>query len=320
MYGLDSLRAVICQARYLLSASKMSSAYSKICTGVGIAFRLGLHISGGGVETKFSREELYQRRRVFAALNMMDTYLSSLLGLPKNIKTHSIELVLGLRDGDIPDQGRRLVEQEPYTPASETLLCQKLNDIIAKMHESRSALKESPSPTWEEHYEEDLNWVSQRADELEEWGAAIPDSIEGPPDLRALQGQLTLRMWHSMAQIVLYRPFLHHLARTPGTREFNLRGYECGSTCVRAAMQAILVVEAFRTHNILHEGYYLIVYILTAAASILSFFIVWATQRTTVEESKTALARAKELLAVLATHSTPARRCLAVLSALPVER
>lgn len=318
-YGLDSLRAIICQARYLLSKSKMSSAYSKVCTGVGIAFNLGLHVSGASMEARFSAEEQYQRRRVFATLNMMDTYLSSLLGLPKNVKTSNPELILGLRDEDIADLGKRSVERNPYTAASETLLCQKLNDIIAKMHAARSALKDHPVLNSEQHYEEDLDWVSQRADDLDQWNAAIQGSAEEPPDLRALHAQLTLRLWHSLAQVVLYRPFLHHLSRKPRSREFNMRGYECGSGCVRAAMQAIYIVEALYSHNILSDGYYVVIYMLTSAASILSFFLIWTTQRATLEESKSALARAKELLALLARNSDPASRCLAVLRAMPEE-
>lgn len=185
------------------------------------------------------------------------------------------------------------------------------------MHEARSVLKDRPNLSSGQHYEEDLDWVSQLADDLEEWNAAIPDSTEGPPDLRALHAQLTLRLWHSLAQVVLYRPFLHHLARSPRSRGFNMRGYECGSSCIRAAMQAVVTVEAFCLPHILPDGSYHVIYMVTSAASILSYFLVWATQRTTLEESSAALARAKELLALLAKNSEPASRCLAVLNALP---
>lgn len=97
----------------------MSSAYSKICTGVGIAFRLGLHVSGTSMEARFAQDEWYQRRRVFATLNMMDTYLSSLSGLPMNVKTNDPELMLSLRDEDIQDLGRRFVEHNHTRPLAK---------------------------------------------------------------------------------------------------------------------------------------------------------------------------------------------------------
>lgn len=320
--GLDSIRAIIYQSRYLLSASMMSKAYSLICTGAATALRMGLHVSSPALRSAFSSDELLQRRRVFATLNMADTYLSSLLGLPKILRYADQEQTLGLRDEDMLDGGRAFIMRNPTELSAESVLCQKLNNILARLNESRFQSNRDYTPLSGEFYDEQPDSVTMREAEIQEWHTELPAMFEGPSDIRVLQTQLHLRLWHSLAQIILYRPFLHHLARDRQDPKFNIRGYEFGSACVRAAMQAVLVVETFKTNDILHEGYWLNIYMLEYSASILAFFVTSSVQRTTVEESLVAAWKANDMLAYLGKYSLAARRCFkslnSLLSTLPV--
>lgn len=294
----------------------ISKAYSHVCTGIAAALRMGLHASGPIFYASFSHEELLQRRRVFATLNMMDTYLSSLLGLPKMVKNAAPEQILGLRQEDLADEGQRFILQNPTTPAAETILCQKLNNILARVNDSRFCSNTQPRELSQDFYEEDIDLVGTRMVEIQEWHNALPALLEGTSDIRVLQAQLNLRLWHSLAQIILYRPFLHHLARDRQDPAFSIRGFECGSACVRAAMQGVWVVETFRTNNILHEGYWLNMYMLGFAASVLAYFVTSSSQRTTVEESLIAAWKANDMLAELGRYNLSARRCHNALSAL----
>lgn len=72
---------MIVQAKYLQSASMLSRAYSRICVAVAAALRMGLHVSDLSSQEHYNAHQRCQRRRVFAVLNMMDTYVSDLLYL-----------------------------------------------------------------------------------------------------------------------------------------------------------------------------------------------------------------------------------------------
>lgn len=314
--SLDSIRAIIYQTRYLLSGCMMSKAYSHICTGVVAALRMGLHVSGSLLDASFSPDEMLQRRRVFSTLNMMDTYMSSLLGLPKMLNRADPKQRLGLRREDLVDNGRNFVQQNPTTSAAETLLGQKLMIVLARINKSRYASANDDVEMPRRFHQEDIETVMEREAELVEWHNELPDMFEGTTDIRVLQAQLNLRLWYSVVQIILYRPFLHHLSRDRSDPAFNIRGFEYGSACVRAAMQAVWLIEAFKRNKNLHEGYWLNMYILGFAVVVLTYFVTSCTPRTTVEESTNAAWKARDMLALLGKYNFSARKCYDSLSTL----
>ncbi|KAK9364638.1 hypothetical protein V1509DRAFT_613298 [Lipomyces kononenkoae] len=305
-HNLDSLRALICQGRYLLSMSMVSRAHSCISSGVSAAIRMGLHTSGSQHFTLFSRDEMFQRRRVFAVLNMMNTYLSSLLGLPKILKGADTGSTLGLYNEDLPDKGRNFVLRDPTEPSADAVLCQKLNNILEKISEARSSTTKVLTHNIEGTYQEPSHIVTLYEAELREWHNDLPTIPEDTLDIVALQSQLILRLWHAMVQIILYRPFLHHLARDVQDPKFSICGYEYGSACVQAAMQAVWLIEAFQKNNILHEAYYLILYILGYAGHILAFFVTSSSRTTTITESAVAALKARDILEVLGRYNPSA--------------
>ena len=247
----------------------------------------------------------------------MDSYLSSLLGMPNILKDADVEQSVALRNEDLNDEGNTFITQNPTSPLTETILCQKINHIVAKVLDTRYNITRTHSQTpSDNNYSEDFDTVATRAAEMEAWHQNLPTLPLGTANPRALQAQLTLRLWYSLAQIVLYRPFLHHLGRDSQDPAFNLRGYESASACIQAAMQAIWVVEALNSHGILYEAYWLNIYMLGFAASILTYFVTISSQRTTIEESVAAAWKARELLGLLAKYNFSARKCYNSLSAL----
>lgn len=75
--------------------------------------------------------------------------------------------------------------------------------------------------------------------ELAEWYSGLPIIGQIPSVPRALHAQLGIRYTYAAAQIMLYRPFLHHLLRAPNDPLFSIVGYGYGSACVQAAMQLV---------------------------------------------------------------------------------
>lgn len=240
-HDLDAIRTIILQAQFLLSASMLSKAYAHICTGVAAALRMGLHVSSSslGHGHGFSKEDLFRRRQVFSVLNMMDTYLSSILGMPKILHSADTDQTIPLREEDVADQGRSFVSENPHTPISETILCTTVYGILAKVIGSRYPIRKMSPSAEKQTYNASTDEVLALEQELEEWHNNLPGTEPMPQDKRALQAQLLLRLSYAVCQMALYRPFLHHLVRDKRSPDFSLRGFACASACVRAAMQAV---------------------------------------------------------------------------------
>ena len=283
--------------------SMTSTAYSIVCTAIAAALRMGLDASSIPLQLAFTPEERFRRRQVFAVLYMMDTYLASLLGMSKILTRVDEKRTLGLREEDLADGGQSFIAQSPTSTISETVVCQKLFQVFAKILDSDfSTYTISPEGTH--------TIPTTRAAELEndmiQWAAKLPTPTADPPSIRAVHAQLSLRLYHAVAQITLYRPFLHHLARSRDDPAFNLAGYDYASKCVQASAQAIWIVEAFQTHGTFHEAIWVNTYALAFSATILCYFVMCSKQRATIEESRLAAIKARELLKVLAIHNSTA--------------
>ncbi len=79
--------------------------------------------------------------------------------------------------------------------------------------------------------------------------------------------QLFLTYSRCFVLLVLYCPFLHHIAQPSERRKPN--AYACGLKCVDAAVLAVLTVETLGAHGMLYEAHALTVDILTMAATAL---------------------------------------------------
>lgn len=312
---LDSIRTLIFQTYFLLSVSMFTKAYDRVAAGVAVALRMGLHSSSQLMRETFTNHELYHRRRVFATLNIMDTYLSSILvGMPKMLRNVNAEQTVGLREEYLIDNGQSFLAQNPTSPEAEAVFCHRIGNILAKILEDRSSLYTESVQAPQLSHDASVELVKDRETDLEQWHSSLPRYEDTMQDIRALQSQLYLRLWYSAGQLFLYRPFIHHLARGSEDPEFNLQGYEFGSACVRTAMQAIYILDVKYQHGLLHEACWYNIYLLTSSASILMFFVTSAKQRTTIEESIAAAFKAKDLLAFLGKNNLSAQRCYTLLS------
>ncbi len=84
-----SLQTVLCMILYLQSSGLMHSCYSYICVATASAIRMGLHRLD--VARILNPVEQQVRKRTFWALRTMDTYVTTLLGLPKTLRDEDID-------------------------------------------------------------------------------------------------------------------------------------------------------------------------------------------------------------------------------------
>lgn len=304
---------------YLISSSMMSMAYGYICAGVTAAMRMGLHVSSSSMRGRFTPAELTERRQVFGVLNMMDTYISSILGMPNILRDADPDAIVPAPEEEMHDLGRTWSLANPLSPVSETLLNAKLFGIQAKiLQEHYPQSKYSVNPT-SGKYEINDNRINAFAAELENWHQDLPEMSPTGVDDRALRSQLLLRFCYHTVQVSLYRPFLHHIARDRNDPQFNYKGYAFGSACIKACTQVVWLIDAIDRHGFLHEAQWFNTYHLAFAASSLMLFVLANRDgpAPTVEESQVAASRARELLGKQARRNIAARRCYESLARIP---
>ena len=137
---------------------------------------------------------------------------------------------------------------------------------------------------------------------------SLPDLPYDPSQRRQLLGQLTLRLHYTAAQIVLNAPALHHLGRERSDPNFNIDGFTYGSDCVRAAGQTVLLVEILEAHRMLNGASWFNGFMITLAASILTYFVIYSKNQVTIEESKSAIMKAGRMLASLGQTNKPSKQ------------
>jgi hypothetical protein len=99
---------------FLQSSAKLSTCYSYVGIALRSALRLGLHRSA--VTANFNPLERELRKRVFWVVRKMDTYVSTLLGLPQMLSDDDIDQEYPLPvDGEYITPEGILPTPEDYT-------------------------------------------------------------------------------------------------------------------------------------------------------------------------------------------------------------
>lgn len=79
-----SLRALLCMILYTQASSMMSTCYSYICMAVAASLQMGLFTESASKDLPDAEKDV--RRRIAAVLYMMDTYVTTALGLPRTLR------------------------------------------------------------------------------------------------------------------------------------------------------------------------------------------------------------------------------------------
>lgn len=304
-YDLDLVRALILQARYLLSVSSFSDSHASLISAASAAMHLGLHLNHASLKATFTAGELYERRKVFSVIYSMEASMSFALGLPRSLKHADERQTLALREDQLADKGVAMIAANPFSTAAETVLAQQIMQIYARIHDDQTANSTAPAMPI------DLTLLAEA--ELSKWEATLPDLATASHDRRALLGQVSIRMMYTTAQILLYSPYLDHLSKDRLDPLYSAAGFEHGSACVRAATQAVLLVETMHSQRVMCEAYWLTRYLLLWAANILSYFVIHSKTRVTVEESVSAALRARDLLRTLGLSNVAAKRMFEII-------
>jgi hypothetical protein len=111
------------------------------------------------------------------------------------------------------------------------------------------------------------------------------------------------------AQMMLYRPFLHHVSQTRAAHRADKRSYACAANCVSVSRNIVHIAIEMKKKGLLGGAYWFSMY--TTFFAILSL-VFYALENPGNEASRDVLAVAregKETLAELAVDSMAADRC-----------
>lgn len=96
---------------------------------------------------------------------------------------------------------------------------------------------------------------------------------------------------HAHVQMVLYRPFLHHITKRKTDPDFDMRAFAYASACVEAAQQVIWLNEALDSKGLLHGSYWFILYTTFIAVLSLLMFVLSNKTDPTAQECLSAAVR-----------------------------
>ncbi|GAB7351299.1 hypothetical protein MBLNU459_g1714t2 [Dothideomycetes sp. NU459] len=281
----------------------------EIKKGVAAALRMGLHVSSAS--EGLSEHDSSVRRCLFSVLNIMDTYVTTALGLPRTLRDVQSDHLLPMADYTSPEASAKLMSDSPTAPLAATHAHAKLILILAKVVQYNQPIA-GPIPQKNGHYSVPFTKIAAIENELGSWFNALPHELmlDGDENPHSLRAQLLLRLAYAHVQMVLYRPFLHHATKDlRPSKEIKYKAYACGSACVKAAMQVVWLAEALEARGLFNEANWFVALVVSFAATILMLFVLSNEGDSTINETADAAERIKNILARRAGESPSAKRC-----------
>ena len=174
---LVSLQALLCMILYTQVSSMMSTCYSYIGMAVAASLQMGLFTEIASKDMPES-ERLY-RRRVFSVLNIMDTYVTTALGLPRTLRDVKSDHLM-----PSPAEPESIVD-----PMAGTYVHAKLIQILASAVESNHPVTQ---PIGQRHgfYAVEYSKIVVTEEQLETWFSSLP---QNPFDASTTEASMQMR-------------------------------------------------------------------------------------------------------------------------------
>lgn len=161
---------------FLQSSAKLSTCYSYVGIALRSALRLGLHRS---VAANFNPIEREMRKRVFWLVRKMDTYVSTLLGLPQMLSDDDIdqEYPLDVDSEFISEQGITPMpaDRTPLVAGSNAHI--HLANIIMKVVRYIYPVKHATRSKVDQHYMVSHTKIREIERELQTWMEELPSVL-----------------------------------------------------------------------------------------------------------------------------------------------
>lgn len=259
-----------------------------------------------------SVEEQALQCRVWLAVQAMDMYASSGLGLPSHLSTAGV--LVEKSNSTSPDTNEAILAAAAHLQLAGVV--RRCIDRIYLTQDLKIAPRAQPHVVT-------ATSLQESSDELEAWSRNYNFIAKQPSALTVLASeadstlllqlsmysrrQLILCFTHCHAQLLLYTPMVHHLTQ-PSTERAS-EAYMYGTKCVQAALAAIYVAEELQRRSKLNEASFLMVDVLVNAILVLLTVQLGSSDRELLGNAIAVGYRARDVLKSVSARGTKAAGC-----------
>lgn len=167
-----SLQALLGMIMYLQCSNQLPACYTHISLAMTACIRMGLHRADSLL--KFNPIERETRKRIFWSLRAVDTYITTILDLPRTINDDDTDqpLPLDIEDELITPQKIKSAARLELGSISIVNAHTRLTLILAKVKKTVSGSLEGGLKG---RYQVDALKIVEAENELAKWATSLPD-------------------------------------------------------------------------------------------------------------------------------------------------
>ncbi|KAH7028769.1 fungal-specific transcription factor domain-containing protein [Microdochium trichocladiopsis] len=317
--NIMTLQAIVFIIQFLQATGNLGGCYTLVGVALRSALRMGLHRNlPPGSLTPIETET---RRRLFYTIRQMDIYLSTTLGLPILLQDKDIDQQLPTEVDDEYITDTHVARPPPGSSSvfqafnAHTRLMKILAQILEHVYPPQNAAGEVENATYSINYAR----IREIEHALHEWQRQLPSSWhpgQDDDDQRA-RIKILLRFAFAHVQMMLYRPFLHHLPRTsPGMPAVDSRVYALAAAGIHVCRNIVHIGLEIKKRAALLGPYWFNTYTQFTAVLCLVIYILNNPQAPTLPAILADAQMGKDGISSFTQKSLAADRITAALDAL----
>jgi len=318
MRTIVSLQTVVSLILFLISTARMASAHAFLGAACAAAMRQGLHFRSTH-DSSLPVTERNVRRRVFWAIMNLDMYISAILGLPPFMNLTAVDPAIDVTiETALKDAKGN--NDSTYPEGLPLAASAKHIELMRIIFKAQRALYPKPTdPPGSQKLNVTISVNVSKLQEVEiqlrKWAESLrgilPDSDEST-ETQSIKYEMHLCYY--FAQIVLYRAFLHYLAKQREGESVGQRQLSYARTCVRMAAKVVKVSVEHQERGLLCPASWPSIYTVFLSVVCLIFSYATREEGAAAPEIKEDIENGVRLLACTAcTTDTGSVRCLEIL-------
>ncbi|KAH8807378.1 fungal-specific transcription factor domain-containing protein, partial [Xylogone sp. PMI_703] len=269
-----SLQALVFMIIYSQSSAKMATCHSYISAAIAASLQMGLHRSDPANLRHIEKET---RKRLFWTIRTMETYIVSIMGLPRILSDADIDQEMPLEIED------KYITEASILPAPEgqvtkmtavnahTRLIFILAKIINEVYPAKRTVKQNMKS---EAYTVQGSKIKEAELDLRTWTEHLPEVLMPCSNLvsRFKRTQRLLSLAYNHVQMFLYRPFLHYISKSRRSANLEELPYIYAAACVQTSRNVIQNMKSMEEACLLNGPYWFCSYTTFCATISLVFY------------------------------------------------
>ncbi|KAK4505531.1 hypothetical protein PRZ48_003494 [Zasmidium cellare] len=293
--SLPALQAILCLSLYLKAGSAITRAHAFVSAAASAGLRMGLHEQ----VPCFPENELAIRRRIWSTIRSLDVITSSLLGIPH------IVTIAACDDEPFPSLTSGF-EEDLMISSAHSRLMTIFGQAIERTYCSTTARK----PMGMGSFAMAEGGMHEACNDLDAWAQSCP--LLSTPIENMRKPQLLLAYSQAYVELILFSPFVHHLANSPGVS--SIMEYNYAYRAFQAAINAVRIAQVMHKRLWLNEAHGVTLDALAFAGVVLLAVEQTSAVSHLLVEAVQCSKQAKELLLLLSLQNPGAAEIWGVLS------